>query len=97
LARGLILKPDLLVLDEPFASLDEFTKEELDDELLRLNQEFGTAILLVTHSIDEAVYIANTTYILRADTAGLRRVKTNISRQGGDLSIRDSVSFIKAT
>lgn len=58
-ARALIGEPDLLLLDEPFAALDALTREELQDDLLRLCRLHGTTALFVTHDIAEAVYLAD--------------------------------------
>jgi NitT/TauT family transport system ATP-binding protein len=58
LARALVLKPALLLLDEPFAALDEITRFRLNDDLIRLKQELGTTIVFVTHSIYESVYLS---------------------------------------
>lgn len=95
LARGLILQPKLLVLDEPFASLDEFTKEDLDVELLRLNQELGTAILLVTHSIEEAVFVANTVYVLSKDMQGLKKIPIQLPRENDKPAVKGTKKFIE--
>ncbi|TNC16063.1 ABC transporter ATP-binding protein [Methylobacterium terricola] len=59
LARALVGRPDLLLLDEPFAALDALTREELQDDLLRLCASSGTAALFVTHDIAEAVYLGD--------------------------------------
>jgi NitT/TauT family transport system ATP-binding protein len=64
LARALITNPDLLLLDEPFAALDEFTRAALNAQLLALWQEKRPAILFVTHSIFEAVYLAQEIRVL---------------------------------
>ena len=59
LARALLLKPPLLLLDEPFAALDAITREDLQVDLLRLCRAQGSTALFVTHDIGEAVYIGD--------------------------------------
>ena len=57
-ARALATKPRLLLMDEPFAALDEMTRYRLNDDLLRIQQDIGCTILFVTHSVYEAVYLS---------------------------------------
>ena len=52
-------RPDLLLMDEPFASVDAQTRFELEDLILRLRDEFGVTVVFVTHDIDEAIYLAD--------------------------------------
>ena len=64
IARALVVKPDILVLDEPFSSLDPQTRLELEGEILKIQQKTGTTILMVTHSPEDAVYLADRIIIL---------------------------------
>ena len=64
LARALVTRPRLLLLDEPFAALDELTRNRLDDQLRALWLELGMTVLFVTHSLSEAAYLAERAVVL---------------------------------
>jgi NitT/TauT family transport system ATP-binding protein len=64
LARALAVKPRLLLLDEPFAALDEVTRRVLADDVLALQAELKPAMVFVTHSVEEAVYMAERVVVL---------------------------------
>lgn len=59
LARAIAYRPSILLMDEPFASVDAQTRADLEDLALRLHGELGLTVLLVTHDIDEAIYLAD--------------------------------------
>lgn len=64
LARALITNPELILMDEPFSSLDENTRFELQDQLVSLQRKKKMSIVFVTHSIGEAVYLSNRVQVL---------------------------------
>lgn len=64
IARALAFDPPVLLMDEPFASVDAQTRAELEDLALRVRDESGQAIILITHDIDEAIYLADTVIVL---------------------------------
>jgi NitT/TauT family transport system ATP-binding protein len=64
IARAVAFRPEILLLDEPFASVDALTRADLEDVTLRLRAEFGITMLLVTHDIDEAVYLSDRVFVL---------------------------------
>jgi len=64
LARALITRPRLLLLDEPFAALDELTRQHLDEHLQQLWLDLGMTVIFVTHSITEAVFLADRVVVL---------------------------------
>jgi nitrate/nitrite transport system ATP-binding protein len=59
IARALSIQPQVLILDEPFGALDAITKEELQDELLAIWREQRVTVMMITHDIDEALYLAD--------------------------------------
>ena len=74
IARALAYQPEVLVMDEPFASVDAQTRFDLEDLCLAVRQEFGITVVLVTHDIDEAVYLADRVVVLGAKPARVQEI-----------------------
>jgi NitT/TauT family transport system ATP-binding protein len=94
LARAVVHEPGLLLLDEPFAHLDELTREELGDELVRLWTERRPTVVLVTHSALEAVRLADRVVILSPSpgrTIGEVVMKTERPRDETDPEVADAL------
>ena len=66
IARALVTKPDLLLMDEPFGALDEFSRNRLDEEMARLCYENGLTTVFVTHSLYEAVFLSSRVIVMAA-------------------------------
>jgi len=102
LARALITAPKLLLLDEPFAALDEITRRALADDVLRLWAETRPAVVFVTHNVEEAVYMAERVVVL---TRGPGRIAATFHTPGplprppgfrADAAFRQTVEQVSA-
>lgn len=76
LARALVTEPSVLLLDEPFAALDEITRFQLNDELLSLRDTLGCTVIFVTHSVFESAYLANRVAIMGHKTGRIEKEVT---------------------
>ena len=74
IARGLFTQPRLLLLDEPFSAVDAFTRMKLQDLLRQIARQHGITLLLVTHDIDEALYLSDRVFIMGANPGIVRDV-----------------------
>ncbi|MFQ5930941.1 MAG: ABC transporter ATP-binding protein [Nitrospiraceae bacterium] len=74
ICRALIHNPSLLLMDEPFSALDAITRDNMNQELLRIWQEYKKTVLFVTHSIREAVYLSDRVYVMSPRPAVISRI-----------------------
>jgi NitT/TauT family transport system ATP-binding protein len=96
IARALAYRPALMLMDEPFASVDAQTRGELEDLVLRMRNDHEMTILLVTHDIDESVYLADRVLVLSmAPTRVVDTLKVDLPRERDQITTRASDEFIR--
>jgi NitT/TauT family transport system ATP-binding protein len=93
IARALVTDPNLLLMDEPFGALDEFTRNKLDDDLVNLSWERKLTTVFVTHSIYEAVFLSTRIVVMAANPGRIFRTMTIDEPQPRDQGFRDSPKF----
>jgi NitT/TauT family transport system ATP-binding protein len=95
LARALAVDADILLMDEPFASVDEQIRRKFQDDLLRLLSDENKTVIFVTHSIEEAVYVSDEVIILTRGPAQVsKRVRPGLDRSGGSDRTRRSSAYL---
>lgn len=97
IARTLVLKPRLILLDEPFGALDQQTRLLMGDELLRLWRETGATILLITHALDEATMLADRVGVMSARPGRFLEFIATGWPRGRDSTVVGSESFGRLT
>lgn len=91
--RSLALDPSILLLDEPFSSIDEISRDKLHSKLIRMHQKTKQTIIMITHSIDEAVFLSDKIIVLTKNPAKIKKIiKINLPKR--DQTIKNNKIYI---
>ncbi len=93
IARAFATKPDLLLMDEPYAQLDIELRFKLEDELVKLWQRTGTTVLFITHNVEEAVYLSEKIMILTNKPTKVKQILSNDMPRPRDITGDDFISL----
>ena len=95
IARALAVEPSILLMDEPFASVDAQTRADLEDLLLQLHEDLGITIIVVTHDIDESIYLADKVVALSGQPSRvLETIEVDLDRPRDQLSTKEDPRFL---
>ncbi len=97
IARALVHRPRVLLMDEPFGALDEITRDKLNEELLRIWRETGATIMFVTHSVPEAAFLGRKCLVLSAQPGRVRDYVDIDFAEPRALAMRDTLEFVQVT
>jgi len=95
IARALVTRPPVLLMDEPFAALDEFTREKLDDDLLALWEAENWTVIFVTHSVYESVYLSERVLVMGARPGRILRDLTIDAPHPRDREFRTTPEYVR--
>ena len=95
IARALSFDPSVLLMDEPFGALDEFTRERMNLELLKIWEQTGKTIIFVTHSIAEAVFLSNRIVVMSPRPGRITEVVSNTLPYPRDFSTRVDPEYVQ--
>jgi NitT/TauT family transport system ATP-binding protein len=95
LARALALRPQVLLMDEPFGALDAMTKAALQDELQAVHRRTGSTIVFVTHDIEEAIYLSDRVFVISGQPGTLTHcVETELERPRDQIDTREQPRYL---
>jgi NitT/TauT family transport system ATP-binding protein len=95
IARALAYQPTILLMDEPFASVDAQTRGDLEDLILQVRDEYGITILFVTHDIDESVYLSDRVIVLTHSPTEVKEiVAVDLPRPRDQLATKELPEFV---
>jgi NitT/TauT family transport system ATP-binding protein len=96
IARALSYRPELLLMDEPFASVDAQTRFDLEDLILKVRRDLGITVVLVTHDIDEAIYLSDRIVVLSKNPSVVREVvDVGLGDERSQVETRSSREFLE--
>jgi ABC-type dipeptide/oligopeptide/nickel transport system ATPase component len=96
IARALAIEPDVLLMDEPFGALDAQTRLVLQDELLRICNEYRATVMFITHDIDEAIYLSDRIIVMSRRPGEVKfSVDVNLPKPRYDHDVRSSPEFLE--
>jgi len=96
IARAIAFNPAILLMDEPFASVDAQTRNDLEDTILEIWNQFSQTILLVTHDIEEAIYLADRVLVLSGRPSEIREeIRIDLERPRNQLTTKEDKRFIE--
>jgi NitT/TauT family transport system ATP-binding protein len=93
IARALSIKPKLLLMDEPFAALDEITRFKLNDDLLKVQRDVGCTVVFVTHSVYESAYLSSRIAVMTPRPGRIAAEIAGVPQGGRDMDFRTSPAY----
>jgi NitT/TauT family transport system ATP-binding protein len=97
IARALAVEPEILLMDEPYAALDAQTREIMQGEMMRIWQETKKTVVLITHQIDEAVFLSDRVFVFTARPGRLKEEMTVDLPRPRDLKLKRTAEFVRHT
>ena len=95
IARALALRPQILLMDEPFGALDAMTKADLQDQLLRLQRETGATIVIITHDLEEAIYLGDSVCLIAGAPGHIAmQVSTGLPVERDQVTTREEATYL---
>jgi NitT/TauT family transport system ATP-binding protein len=96
IARALAYRPRVLLMDEPFASVDAQTRADLEDVVLRVHEQFEMTTIFVTHDIDESVYLADRVLVLcKSPSRAIADIDVNLPRPRDQIATKELEEFVR--
>lgn len=96
IARALAMRPDVLLMDEPFGALDAMTKASMQDEMQRLQAATGATVIFVTHDIEEAVYLSDRVLVINGTPATItHEIVVDLPRPRDQITTKESDTYLR--